>query len=98
MCPAAEVPSCPYRSILLAAATFRDSLSNVPMSRSVGKELSSRGVFMKKVGTRTEREKVMLVARRTSRRKAGMGTIIAVSIITNARTIHASLYFTLRLY
>ncbi len=53
---------------------------------------------MKKVGTRTEREKVMLVARRTSRRKAGMGTIIAVSIITNARTIHASLYFTLRLY
>ena len=38
----------------------------------------------------------MLIARRTSRRKAGIGTIIAVSIITKARITQASLYFTIR--
>ena len=50
---------------------------------------------MKKVRTRTAREKVMLMASKTSSRNAGMGTIMAVSIMTKAKITQASLYFTI---
>ena len=63
------------------------------MRSMVGKELSSRGVLTKKVRIRTAREKVMLVARSMSRKKAGMGTIIAVSMMPKAKIIQVSLCF-----
>jgi len=70
---------------------LRESLKRVPKSNLLGNTESSRGSFIKVVSTSTVKEKVMLRASRRSKRRAGIGKIMALNITIKAIIIHPSL-------
>jgi len=72
---------------------FRDNLISVPRSSIDGKEENSRGFLMKKVKSKTLREKVIDNVSSKSNRKAGIGITIAERIRTTAKIIQSSLPF-----
>jgi len=72
---------------------LRDNLISVPRSSIDGKEENSRGFLMKKVKSKTLKEKVIDNVRSKSSKKAGIGIIIAERIKTTAKIIQSSLPF-----
>jgi len=88
--PAAMGPSLPLSRISLVEATFKERRNRVRTRSMEGKIKKSRGFLVYMVVISTITARVMLRARKKSRRMVGIGRIMAMSMPIKATIIPMS--------